>query len=80
MKIEKIKQQLTIHLDQKPIYDILFEQDFLKLKEALKDLGYENRKLLIVTETNVAPLYLEEIKAVLEPMFREIVCFTFQAG
>ena len=80
MKMEKIEQQLTIHLDQKPIYNILFEQDFLNLKDALKNLGYENRKLLIVTETNVAPLYLEKIKEVLEPMFREIVCFTFQAG
>ena len=76
----KTKNKLTIHYDQKPIYDILLENDFSKLKDALIALGYEKRKLLIVTETNVAPLYLEEIKTLLTPIFREIVCFTFQAG
>lgn len=70
----------TIYANNQPIYDIVLETDFLQLKEELLQLGYENRKLLIVTETNVAPLYLEEISSLLAPIFREIICFTFQAG
>ena len=72
--------QLTIHENQTPIYDILLENDFTKLKESLLNLGYENRRLLIVTESNVAPLYFEEIRSLLEPVFSKIVCFTFEAG
>ena len=75
-----MEHQLTIHLDQKPIYNILLEQNFEKLKDALLELGYENRKLLIVTESNLSSLYLEEVKELLQPIFREIVCFIFPAG
>lgn len=71
---------LTIHLEQKPIYNILLRNNFQELPKELKNLGYQGRKVCIVTETNVAPLYLDKMKTLLEPIFKEIEVFIFQAG
>lgn len=63
-----------------PIYKIMLEQDFTKLKEEILALGYGNRKVLIVTETNVAPLYLDIVREELKAVCSEVHFFIFKAG
>lgn len=72
---------ITVHYDEKPIYDIYIEKDYGRLKEAVNALGdLSNRKACIVSETNVAPLYLKEVKKLLEECFGFVTEFIFPAG
>lgn len=76
----KAEQTLIIHDKITPIYEIIFSHDFHGLNDALCALGYEHRKLCIVTDSNVAPLYLEQVKQTVASLFREVHCFVFEAG
>ena len=46
---------ITVHLDQKPIYDIVIEKDFSQLGTAFSRLNVTGRKICIVTDSNVGP-------------------------
>lgn len=72
--------RLCVHLDEKPIYDIVLEQSFDRLPEEVQKLGTEKKKLCIVADSNVAPLYLEEVKERLLPVCRQVDTFIFPAG
>lgn len=74
------KKELLVKENNIPIYKILLEQDFKRLKDELLALGYGQRKVLIVTETNVAPLYLDTVKEELQNVFSEVHSFIFEAG
>ena len=63
------------------------EYDVLIGKDAVTSLGDEAKKLcpgalkvLIVSETNVAPLYLDKVKAVLEGTGLDVITYVFEAG
>ena len=45
---------LTVHLNDEPIYDIFFANDFNSLPELLAGQGIADRRVCIVTESNVA--------------------------
>ena len=74
------EKRLTVNQNEVPIYDIVFEDSFLPLKEELLKLHSENRKICIITETRVAPLYLEEVKKAIEPACKTVCSFLFEAG
>ena len=57
---------ITVHLDQKPIYDIVIEKDFSQLGTAFSRLNVTGRKICIVTDSNVGPLYAKAVQEVLE--------------
>ena len=57
-----MSKRLNVYKDQKPIYDIVMEPSFEKLTEEVNKFHLSERKICIVTDTNVAPLYLEEVK------------------
>lgn len=44
---------LTVHLNDEPIYDIFFANDFNSLPELLAGQGIADRRVCIVTESNV---------------------------
>lgn len=75
-----MSKQITVHYDQKPIYDILIEPNFDKLSEAFAKLGVSKRRLCIVTDSNVGPLYADAVKAELEKTDNKVFIFTFPAG
>lgn len=72
--------RLSVHLNGTPIYDIVLNQSFQALPEEVKKLGTEKKKICIVTDSNVAPLYLEEVKKQLAGTCREVDEFIFPAG
>ena len=43
-------------------YNIFFEKSFEKLSEKLNALNKKGRKICIVTDSNVAPLYLDAVE------------------
>lgn len=73
-------RKITVNYEEKPCYDIELWQDFDRLPEKLKELGYEGRKICIVTDSNVGKLYLEELIGLLEPISAKCVSYVFEAG
>ena len=66
VKNEKMNR-VTVHLDEKPIYDIVMTEDFSALPGEIEKLSISNRRLCIVTDSNVEKLYLNEVKELLAP-------------
>lgn len=75
-----MSKRITVKQNQQPIYDIVIEQSYDKLAEELKKIGAAGKKLCIVTDSNVAPLYCEQVKAVLETVASKVTVFEFPAG
>ncbi len=72
--------RMTVNYNNKPCYDIVFEQSFDKLWEELEKTCDSQRRLCIVTDSNVEPLYLSEVKAVLEGKVKKVCSYTIPAG
>lgn len=79
MNTEK-ENRLTVHLDGEPIYDIVLSESFDGLSKELVELGCEKKKLCIVTDSNVAPIYLDEIVKIASGCCREVTTYVFPAG
>ncbi len=74
-------ERLTVHdRHQRPIYDIVLEPDFGRLKDEVISLGTASKKLCIVSDSNVAGLYGQEVLEILSGCSRETVLFVFPAG
>lgn len=73
-------KRLTIHRDNKAIYDIIIEKDFTKLASELNSLDFSDKKLCIVSDSIVADLYLEQLKNELNKVSNTVIDFVFEAG
>ena len=51
-------------------YLLCFEEDFSNLAQVMKEEGLVDRKICIVTDSNVGPLYEESVKQVLSEVHR----------
>ena len=56
--------RINVCRDGEAVYDIVLAQSFDGLKEAVSCLPVKEHKICIVTDSNVAPLYLEDRKSV----------------
>ena len=73
-------KDITIHLNERPIYDIVIRRDFGDLKGSFEALGFKGRKVCIVTDSNVGPLYAEAVKAELDKTGNSVFVYTIPAG
>ena len=73
-------ERLDVKKDGKFCYSIRFEKDFTALAEEIAALGFEGHKLCVVTDSSVAPLYLESVKSVLSEKFDNVFDFIIPAG
>lgn len=74
------KNSLEVREQGQKIYDIYFRDSFEDLMETMSGLGLSGRKVCIVTESHVAPLYLKEIYDLLNPVCAKVTTFSFSAG
>lgn len=73
--------RLDVKKDGKFCYAIRLEKDFQALADEITALGFGGRRLCIVTDSNVAPLYLKEVKAFLNTgEFQTVSEFVIPAG
>ncbi|MBS7008177.1 3-dehydroquinate synthase [Anaerostipes sp.] len=72
--------KLEVREQGQKIYDIYFRDSFEDLTEAMSGLHLSGRKICIVTESHVAPLYLKEIYDLLSPVCAKVTTFSFSAG
>ncbi len=77
-----MSQQLTIIRDGRPCYDILLRQDWTDLAEKVLSVsgGRKERKLCIVSDSNVSPLYIREVREALISAFPTVITFEIPAG
>ena len=78
--LENLSDRITVNYEGEPCYDIVFSKDFSEIGNELKKFNIENKKLCIVTESNVGPLYAEQLKNALEPLCKKIIIHEFRAG
>ena len=72
---------ITVHNpENEPIYDIVIEKDFSRLSEAVTKLGISGRKICIVTESHVGPIYADAVRSELEKTGNKVFVYTFNAG
>lgn len=71
---------LTINYEGKPAYDIMLESSFEKLSEKLTALGMQNRRFMIVTDSNVGSFYLDDLKEELGKISKAVFDYIIPAG
>ena len=74
------ENRMAVRMNGTPIYDIILSESFAELSDELRALGCEKKKLCIVTDSNVAPLYLEEIRALVSECCTSVTSYVFPAG
>ena len=61
-------------------YSIYLEKDFSAISEKLKELHCREQKVLIVTDENVAPLYLKDLKDKIASSFEKLESVILPSG
>lgn len=75
-----MSQRLEVLFNKKPCYDIVIESDFSTLSDEISKLDTANKKICIITDSIVGPIYKEDVINLLAPVCKKVVSFTFQAG
>ncbi len=71
---------IKVNNDDEFAYDIIFSKDFRKLKDELEKFNIKNRRICIVTDSNVAPIYADEVKSFVDIVCKHCVVVQFNAG
>lgn len=71
---------LTVNVNRKPAYDIMIESDFFQLKDKLSTLDFEGCKCMIVSDSNVGPIYKDQIEQEISSLCDKVCYFEFPAG
>ena len=75
-----MSDRITVNYQNKPCYDIVFTTDFSALGKEVEGLGFEKRKIAVITDTNVDKLYAEEVKKALSEVTDNVVIYSIPAG
>ena len=63
---------LTLKPYENISYKIIIDDSFSALIDSIKELNIENKKICIVTETNVSKIYLDTVRELLKHECKEI--------
>jgi len=75
-----MSEVLNVSYNNKPCYDIVFDSSFDELASRVEELGFKDRRIAIVTDTNVLPLYSENIKNELLKVSEKVFVYAIPAG
>lgn len=75
-----MSKQLTVHLENKPIYDITITKGYGELPRIFTELEAACRKICIVTDSSVGELYAGEVAKIARECAAFVTTFTFPAG
>ncbi len=73
-------QRLEVLYDKKPCYDIVITKGFDELKGELAQFVDKNKKVCIISDTIVAPLYAEELSNVIKESAASVYTYAIPAG
>ena len=74
------EQRLLVKREGDFTYPIAFHKDFTSLTQEIQDLSNHGTRLCIITDSNVAPLFLESAAEALKETGREIYTYILPAG
>ena len=72
--------RMTVSYNKKPCYDIVITDGFKDLPSEIESLELGKRKICVVTDSNVDPLYGEEMVSCLKEISAKCVKYVFPAG
>lgn len=72
--------RIPVRFNNKPCYEILIENNYENLFSEINKFEIKNRNICIVTESNVGPIYAENLKERLSTMCKDVYIFQFKAG
>lgn len=75
-----MSKELMIHKDGQPIYPIYLEQDYSGLFKVFEDLEVFERKVMIVTDTNIGVHYAKEVAVIANQYAAIVKTVTLPAG
>lgn len=78
--MEENSRVLPVRKDGEFCYNIVLEKDFQGLASQVQTLDVEGRKICIVTDSHVGPLYAENVKAALSGICAKVTVYTMEAG
>lgn len=71
----------TLSVDTgRTVYPIYIDNNYDGLINAFEKAGLTNRSVCIITDTNVAPLYIGKITSIMEGHFTKVCHYAFDAG
>ncbi|RKD34235.1 3-dehydroquinate synthase [Lacrimispora algidixylanolytica] len=75
-----MSNRIPVHMNGAFQYDIVMEMTFDGLERELNQFNLQGRRICIVTDSNVASLYLEEVEAIVSRCCQVTSHFIFPAG
>lgn len=72
--------EITVRTEGNAPYRICMQDSFRKLSTYLKDIGCVGHRICVVTDSNVAPLYLEEVMQASSACSDTVLSFELPAG
>ena len=77
-----MSQRLPVNKNNKFCYDIVYEHDCSRLLEEFEQMEFHihDKKICIITDSNVEKLYLNELINILTPNCVKVISFSFEAG
>lgn len=78
--MNNLEDKITVLYENKPCYDILYRNGFKDLNTVLMDLNLKNRKVCIVTDSNVEREYSELLMNQIASDVKETYVFSFPYG
>lgn len=73
-------ERISILLEKKPCYDILFSQNFDDLLPELEQFDVQKKKICIITDSVVKNIYGEDLRELLDGICQKAVLFSFPSG
>ena len=75
-----MSERLTINFQNKPCYDIVITETFTELSDEIKSLNFLCANVCIVSDSNTAPLYYDEVEKIFTSLGLKCTRFIFPAG
>lgn len=74
------QDKINVQYEGKHAYSIIIDSDFSGLRDALSELGLQNKRYMIIADSNVGAIYLKDCIELLKPMASHLTSLTFEAG
>ncbi len=75
-----MSQRINVLYNKKPCYDIVITKGFDELKNELPLFELTGKKVCIITDSQVGPIYSDALKQIVSPLCLQINIFTIPAG
>ncbi|MCR5673202.1 MAG: 3-dehydroquinate synthase [Lachnospiraceae bacterium] len=75
-----MENRLTVDHKNTGSYDVIIEKDFAGLSRIVSELFPSLKRICVITDSNVAKLYLDEVKKVLSDCCESVIDHVFEAG